>query len=319
MKSLKALLPIIGLSFFILACGSSKGGGNDVSNNDCEVPEMTTAFSLNQSTATLCAEEDNVNIPILSNVDSFIIEATHPAYIVGTDNCAPDFANCPPAVPGYPFIPGVFELFNDGETIVEAIRESEWWLPNGIDFSVDNNDPENDIHYIRIYRKIADANEWPQFFVLYMDGNVRLIPHPPVGTDSVCFGSSVIIGPAPIAERPMAEIASARYISASGTVEILYQAGGTATLEFLEINRTIARVMITVNYTTKIPFATFRSMFVEDGNSDVDHVIWKNTSGNFNDEPIMTFLGGEGIEWLFFRRTRSQHNTSSPDIRIKLE
>lgn len=280
---------------------------------------LTTAIASNQSTSTLCAEDDNINIPFSGDVTSFVIEATHPTYEVGTDNCAPDFSNCPPPEPGYPFTPGVYELFDDGETVVEAVREAEWWRPNGMEVSVDAGTPVTDIHYIRIYRKIADANEWPQYFVLYMDGNLRLIPHPPVGITSVCFGSSVIIGPASIALRPIAEITSARYVSTSKSMEVLYKTGNSAILDLHEVNRTIARVRITVNYPTDIPFATFRSMFVEDGNADVDHVRWKDSSGVLHDDTIMTFPGGEGTEWFFYRSIRSQHNTSAPDTRIKLD
>ena len=189
-----------------------------------------------------------------------------------------------------------------------------------MEVSVDAGTPVTDIHYVRVYRKIAGANEWPQYFVIYMDGNLRLIPHPPVGVTSVCFGSSVIIGPASIALRPIAEITSARYVSASKSMEVLYQTGGSATLDLQEVNRTIARVPITVNYpTSTLPFATFRSMFVINGNADVDHVLWRNTSGALHDDPIMTFSGGEGTEWFFYRSSWSQHNTSAPDIRIRLD
>jgi len=131
------------------------------------------------------------------------------------DNCAADFSSCPPPGTTYPLTPGVFKLFDDGETVVEAVREASWWRPNGMATSVDAGAPVTDVHYVRVYRKIAGVNEWPQFFVLYMDGNLRLIPHPPMGVRSVCFGSSMLIGPASPASRPIAEIASARYISGS--------------------------------------------------------------------------------------------------------
>ena len=106
-------------------------------------------------------------------------------------------------------------------------------------------------------------SEWPRFFVLYMDGNLRLIPHPPEGMARVCFGSSVIVGPAAMSARPIAEIVSVRYLSASKTMEVDYAAGGSAILTLQEVDRTLARVGVTVNYGTVPPFATFRSMFVE--------------------------------------------------------
>ncbi len=282
-------------------------------NNSCT--------AINNSNTTLCSEEDNVNIPFFGKVVSFDVVATHPLYNVGADNysCPPDFNNCIPSNDSsYNFTPGVFKLFDDHETVVEAVREASWWRPFGMLVSVDSNTPVTDIHYVRVYRKIAEANEWPQFFVLYMDGNVRLIPHPPPGVNSVCFGSSVIIGPAAVASRPIAEIASAKYISSSKTMEVIYRSGGSTILSLSGVNRSMARVQVTVNYSTdSVAFATFRSMFVSNGNGDVDHVRWKDASGMVHDEAIMEFQGGEGTEWLFYRSNWSRHNPSAPDIALK--
>lgn len=282
-------------------------------------PSKTTASASNQSTSTLCAEEDNVNIPITGDVKSFIIEATHPIYQVQSYSCTPNFSNCPPPEPGYPFTPGIFKLFDDGETIVEAVREKEWWRPNGMEVSVDDQTPMTDIHLIRIYRKIVDVNEWPQFFVLYMDGNLRLIPQPPVGVSSICYGSSLVVGPTPVSQRPIAEIKSVKYVSSSKTIEATYLFGGSATLDLNEVDRNIAIVKVSVNYPTNNPFTTFRSMFIEEGNADIDHLKWKDASETSHDDLIMVFLGGEGEEWFFYRNTPSHHNESGPDIFVGLK
>ena len=274
----------------------------------------------NRSTFTLCAEEDNVNIPLTGRITSFVIEATHPTYPVPPDNCGPDFSNCPPAPPGFPFTPGVFKLFDDGETVVEAVREASWWRPNGMAAAVDDRPQVMDIHYVRIYRRIDGTSEYPQILVLYQDGNLRLIPQPPIGANSVCFGSSVIIGPAAPALRPFAEIVSVTYSSRSQSLEIRYRDGGSAIIILRDVNRNLTRVQVNVNYPTDtLPFATFRSMFVADGNADVDHVRWMDAAGVMRDDPIMTFTGGEGTEWFFGRQTRSRHNTSAPGIRIRIE
>lgn len=102
------------------------------------------------SPPTVCAEEDNINIPFTGNVSSFVVEATHPAYAVGVDSCLADFTNCPPPGGGYPFPPGVFVLFDDGITIVEAVREASWWRPNGMLASADQGTPFTDVHYVRV-------------------------------------------------------------------------------------------------------------------------------------------------------------------------
>lgn len=282
-------------------------------------PGDTTAYATNRSTPTLCAEEDNVNIPFWGKVDSFAVEATHPTYDVGTDNCGADFSNCSPSnETTYTFSPGRFKLFDDGETVVEAVREDKWWRPNGMTVSVNILTPVINIHYVVISRKIIGVNEWPQFFVLYMDGNLRLIPHPPVGRNSVCFGSSVIIGPAPLATRPIAEITSVKYISTSKTMEVTYKTGGSAILSLKEVNRSMARVQVAVKYPTDtMPFTTFRSMYIDGTNADVSRVNWKDTSGGVHDDAIMTFQGGTE-KWIFYRSTRSRHNSSAPDITIQV-
>jgi hypothetical protein len=187
----------------------------------------TTAASL--STPTACAEEDNVDIPLSGGARTYTIEATHPAYPVGSDDCAANFTNCPtPSGPSYAFSPGTFKLYDDGNTVMTAVRQQDWWRPRGMQASVDDEAPVSDVHYVAVSRKVADANEWPQFLVLYMDGNLRRIPHPPLGKTSVCFGSSVIVGPAVVDGRPIAEIQSVRYVSGPQALEITYRAGRTA-------------------------------------------------------------------------------------------
>lgn len=214
-----------------------------------EVP-LTTARNL--STPTVCAEEDNINIPISGNVSHFVIEATHPTYAVGLDNCQADFSNCPSGGgDDFVFSPGEWKLYDDGTTVVVAVRLERWWRPDGMSFSVDGATPVEDVHYVRIHRGIEGSSEYPEFFVLYMDGNLRLIPHPPLGRPFVCYGSSVLVGPAPAGPRPVAEIASARYLSSNRTLEVSYAAGGSATLRLSEVDRNRALVTVDVAYPTE--------------------------------------------------------------------
>jgi hypothetical protein len=277
-------------------------------------------MATNVSSATLCTEEDNVNIALVGCVSSFTIQASHPAYDVTTNYCGANTNNCPAPGPDYSFTGLTNEIYNDGLTIVEAVRESQWWRPNGMLASDDADIPLTNIHYIRIYRKIADTNEWPQFFVLYMDGNLRLIPHPPFRLSNVCFGSPVIVGPADIAQRPIAEISAVRFVSSSNLVEVSYAAGGNAVIELTEVNRTNALVRVAVGYPGNRPFATFRSMYVQDGNADVDRVSCVDANGVVGvGTPVLTYAGGEASSCFFYRSTPSAHNTTAPHILIKVE
>jgi len=124
-------------SILLFATFVTAGFGGNGYNANAEEQTLfkKTAFASNLSTPTSCAEEDNVNIPISSdNLRYFIIRATHPSYAVGTDNCKENRDNCQEPVPGYPcpLPPSVFKLFDDGVTVVEAVREKEWWPKKNI-------------------------------------------------------------------------------------------------------------------------------------------------------------------------------------------
>jgi hypothetical protein len=136
----------------------------------------------------------------------------------------------------------------------------------------------------------------------------------------VCFGSSVLVGPASICAQPIAEIQTVRYLPSPPSLRVVYRDGSSALISIEELNRQTARLRVDLGYSTAATsFATFRSMFVEDGNCDADRVGWLGYDGVYNGGvPIMEFKHGEGSEWFFHRAARSKHNTSGPDIRIKI-
>jgi len=289
--------------------GSANTGG---------VPVVITAS--NSSTTTGCAEQDNVDILLTSGatVTSFTIEATQPTYVVGTDSCDPNFSQCPAASdPSYAFAAATSKLFDDGETVVTAVREATWWRPQGMKASIDSTQQFVDAHYITVSKNIPGTNEYPQFFVLYQDSNLRVIPFPPAGTTRVCFGSSILVGPVSTESRPYAEIASVNYVTVSKTLHVTYVSGGSSEFDLSTVSRTSAQIRVSANYTiASQPFVAFRSMFVTDGNADVDHVRWTTQSSTNQESAILSFAGGASLDWFFYRATRSVHNTSAPDIRI---
>lgn len=298
-------------------------------------PQQASASNLvsahNDSKATLCAEEDNINIPLFAKttsqpnsvVTSFTIEARHPGYEFDEDNSEPNYANCHPAESGFPFTPANVEIYNDiatgGSTIIRAVRESEWWQPNGMTATADST--LTDAKYIVVYKKVSPTHI-PQVLVLYQDGNVRLKPTTATVADDPVFGSSVIIGPATPTERPLAAIDSVEYLPTSDSLLVTYSTGHSAVLAFEEITNEYTRIGVEANYPTQEgdAFTIFRSMYVSNDNADVERVEWQDSNAISHDDPIldanMTFPGGEGTEFLFKRETVSMHNTSAPDIWI---
>lgn len=271
----------------------------------------------NWSKTTSCAEEDNINVPLFTNNNfPFSITATHPKYEIVRYTCAADFSGCNCWVLPSNSLANLetcTELYNDGTYIVELCQETNWWL--GADMEVHVNGKIERGHQVVISKKIAQQDtSLPRFFVLYQDGNLRLIPQPPVGVKSVCFGSSVIIGPAEVeSKRPFAAIERIVVNIAETCLDISYQSGGSAKVQFM-VDSSKARVEVTPSYDPAKPFATFRSMFVSDSVNDVSHITVADTS-----LPILgDWLVLNSHEWSFERKKTSSHNTSSPDIRIEL-
>jgi hypothetical protein len=133
-------------------------------------------------------------MPLYGMLSRFVIEATHPGYAITTYDCPPNFSNCPPpSGDDYEFTPAQLKLYDDGIWVIWAYRESYFWRPHGMTASKVGGSSLDDTHYIAISKKVSGENSWPQFLILYSDGNLRLIPHPSLGHLSVCFGASIII------------------------------------------------------------------------------------------------------------------------------
>jgi hypothetical protein len=284
--------------------------------------EQTSCWVENKSYPTTCAEEDNVNVPIFSDqpVKRFRVVATNPSYEIGEDSCAPDFSGCGfasseswatitlAAIGG-----SCIKLWDDGINVVLVCSEPDWWRPYTMNVVVGSQTESG--HRLVLHRKIQDEDSWPEFLVLYEDGYLRLKPHPPKSRPDVCYGSSVILGPAAPAKRPYIDIQEIKVYPEKLLLSITYKNGETARVT-LAVDRTQAVAEVEVGYKTSagVPLATFRSMWVEDGNSDVDHVQTPE-----DDFPILgSWTKLPGSWWFFHRAVRSRHNTSAPDIRIEV-
>jgi hypothetical protein len=275
----------------------------------------------NQSQPTLCAEEDNIKIYLTSpGITNFRVSAFDPGWWPLDSNCPPDFTNCDPNDPnGYPFTPDEKQLYDDTVWWIRAFREAEWWLPQGMTATGPLGTLE-DSQRIEIGKQLGSG--WPSFFVLYADGYMRLIPHPPDGSDSVCYGSSVIIGPVVEADRPLAQISAVMVdVDAAdqlALVDVEYTSGGSALLR-ARVDQTQATVDVFINYPTDGPFAAFRSMFVAEDNCDAARarvhlggtVVLDSLILDPNFPELVT-----GDQFFFYRTVESEHNQSAPDILI---
>ena len=213
----------------------------------------------------------------------------------------------------------VTRIFSGLNTVIEVVAIDFWWLyPDAMTvYMTDSGQEWSNVSYFRISQRIPGTSYYPQVFVLYQDGNSRILTFPPPRLEAswIPFGSSVIIGASdPSMVRPYAAISRVDINTADLEMTLWYQDGGQAIISLVtERFSTILKVsLITYATNSSLPFATLRSMWVADGNSDADRVATEN--GEWHIQHGWSELTGTNIS--FFRECVSQHNTLSPDIRI---
>ena len=213
------------------------------------------------------------------------------------------------------------EIYNDGVTIIEAVDIDTWWRINEtMTVVLDNGDVFGNVDYFRFYQRLPWTKDgFSQVFVMYQDGNVRLLPVTPHGLDWIPFGSSVLLGQTdPHLTRPSAPISHININPKSLKMDIFYADRGTMTLQIIATPRETQLVISNAEYTRDLnvhPFFTFRSMWVEDGNADVDHVRIDGTKAR---GIISDWTEENGYNIWFYRKCISKHNTLSPDISLDI-
>jgi hypothetical protein len=280
-----------------------------------------TCWAQNGSTSTTCAEEDNINVPIFGEqVTDFRVVASHPSYCpCEYDSCPEDWSGCTSnslaMTSGKDVCTKIWD--NDGINVVEVCTVPDWWRSQTMTCVVDGQTTA--CHYLVLYRKFEGKDSWPQFFVLYQDANMRLKPHAPESPseqiEDICFGSSVIVGPASPAERPYADIQRVEVHPTLPSLDITYMNDERAHIS-LTVDRSQAVAQVHVDYTcgTEVPFATFRSMWVDDGTCDVARI--QSADGDF---PILgSWTSLNGPCWFAYREIQSSHNNSAPDLLIEV-
>ncbi|WP_296577613.1 hypothetical protein [Phreatobacter sp.] len=275
----------------------------------------------NESVATLCAEEDNVDLRLHSPaVRRFRVEATHPA-VIGTivqDITAPDFTDCTITDKAdFRFTPRTVVMHEDDRLKVVGITFDKFWRPEQVPVTVGSR-TENGFHLFQLFLKHGTAAPY-EFLVMYpVDGYWRLKPRPPAHLPDIVYGTSALIGPIEVMQRPVVNLSAIRFDPATMTFQLSFRAGGSATVKVAEIDQ--VRVALDVTLERPVsggPFAGLRSMYVTETNADGARVEWRAAGANrWQEAPVMDFRGGEGIEMKLTRAVPSRHNTSAPDYRF---
>lgn len=274
----------------------------------------------NASEPVLCAEKDNVTLNLQSGaVRRFRIEAAHPAYI-GTlvrDSFEADWTACD--IPGNPdkpaaTLPQRATLYEDINLWVVGLRFPTFWRPATATVRIGDR-IETGIHLLQVWMIRPMGGE--EVLVFYpQDGYWRARPMAPSGMAPTAFGSSFLIGPVEVNERPIVRIAEVAFDPKARAFNLKFDRGGAATVTIASVDQN--RHILDVSFDRSIegrPFAALRSMFVTDFNNDVARIaVREKDAKGWREDGIMAFKRATATDVWAGRTSTSRHNTSSPDM-----
>ncbi|KAJ8319493.1 hypothetical protein KUTeg_004584 [Tegillarca granosa] len=215
-----------------------------------------------------------------------------------------------------------FCIYDNTDVTIEGVEMDFWWIKDHkmTVRVVDNDEVFTEAKYVRIYSRIPwESDKYSQVFVIYADGNIRLLPISPPGLDWIPFGSSLLVGYSdPNTKRPSAPISHIDIDPKHKVLNLTYVNGDRSKLDLtVTFSETILFIK-NLNFKEekkKFPFLTFRSMWVKDGIADVDHL---SVNGNAPRRILSDWKELFGTSFVFYRKCLSSHNTMSPDIRVQL-
>jgi len=273
----------------------------------------------NASEPTLCAEKDNVYLKLTSpELRSFRIEAVHPNYIgtIVVDRSAFDLHNCPDLAAA-PFItekPRRITIFETPELQLIGHTIPNFWRKTIVPVRVGDR-VESGVQLLQLWVRANDRAE--EVLVLYpQDGYWRARPLPPVNLKWSAYGSSFLVGPVEMDQRPFVNIREVVFDPNTRTFRLEFVRGGRATLrvETLDIERQVLDVTLDPPV-GDLPFAALRSMFVTEINNDVAHLGWRvKGAQSWERQLLMDFKRASAVEVWAGRLVPSRHNTSAPDM-----
>jgi len=273
----------------------------------------------NASTPTLCAETDNVYLKLASpEVRRFTIEAVHPSYIgtIAVDRSDFDLHNCPElaAAPIVTEKPRRVTIFESEQWQLIGLTIPNFWHKTVVPVRVGDK-VETDVQLLQLWTRYEDRAE--EVLVLYpQDGYWRAHPLAPANLKWSAYGSSFLVGPIDMEQRPFVNIREVVFDPKTRSFRLQFASGGSATLRVdkLDTEREVLDVTLE-GPVGDVPFAALRSMFVTEINNDVAHIGWRQKGApRWANAPIMDFKRATAVEVWTGRYVPSRHNTSAPDM-----
>ena len=274
----------------------------------------------NKSEPVLCAEKDNVALEFVSPaVRHFRIQAIHPAYIntIVSDRFAPDFTACDMTQdPSFKTDNARRVTFWETPDMwLVGYTQQSFWRPNTVPVRVGDK-VEIGLHLVQLWVRYRERAE--EVLVFYPpDGYWRIRPLPFADMRLTAYGSSFLLGPIEVQQRPIVALKEVAFDPATKTFTLQFMRGGSATLRLdsLDQNRIALEANMSGPMPADVPFAAMRSMYTTEFNADVAKIAWRGKgSTGWGETSIMNFKGASASEVWAGRTTPSIHNLSAPDM-----
>ena len=148
------------------------------------------------------------------------------------------------------------------------------------------------------------------------DGYWRARPLPFADMRWTAYGWSFLVGPVEVQERPIVALKEIAFDPRHEDLHADFARGGSAKMWIETIDRSASSLDVTLDgaMPRDLPFASLRSMYATEFNSDVARVAWRKGREGWGESPVMTFKGAEATELWAGRMIPSTHNTSAPDM-----
>jgi len=274
----------------------------------------------NHSEPEVCAEKDNVQIDFLSpDVRRMRVRAVHPAYIgsVGLDRAEPDWTSCDiSGDASFPSPEREARIWSSPDFWLVGWTYPSFWRAQDVPVRIGDR-LERGLHLVQLWMKYRGAPA--EVLVFYpRDGYWRARPLPFGNLGWTAYGSSFLIGPVEIQERPLVAFKEVAFDPNTLSFDLAFVRGGSARLAFAGIDQ--SEIKLDVTYSDSMPdkraFASLRSMYTSERMADVAHVAWRAAGTSAWDEAsVMSFSGAPAVTELWAgRRAQSRHNLSAPDM-----
>ncbi len=283
-------------------------------------PNQIAVQVLNKTEPELCAERDNVDLEFVSpEVRRFRLQAVHPSYIgtIAVDRWAPDFTACDMSHdPNFKADNSRRVTFYETPDLwITGFTFPGFWRPANVPVRVGDR-VEQGLHLVQVWVRHRERAE--EVLVFYPpDGYWRARPLPFRDMRWTAYGSSFLIGPVEVQQRPIVALKEVSFDPTTKTFTLQFVRGGQATIRIdtLDDERQVLDISYSDAMPADTPFAAMRSMYTTEFNADVARVAWRSLkSPGWGESNILAFQGATASELWAGRLTPSMHNLSAPDM-----